>query len=168
MNTRGQLARCGPAHPTLEAERQAGDTQSQKARGNLSPRDSILYQTAIRLPVANQDFLGFLTVDICREGCSQRSAPQKRHTAHLSRHPENQAAGTGEAISHSLQLRVTALTKHLVTRAAQTCDGHKMQAQPSLHLCGVPKNLNLSSLELGTACNPGPASDSSPAEQPRA
>ena len=63
-----------------------GDTQSQKVRGNLSPRDSILYQTASRLPVANQVFLGSWMVDICQEGCSQRSAPQRRHTAHLRWH----------------------------------------------------------------------------------
>ena len=36
-----------------------------------------------------------------------------------------------------------------------------MQAQPSLRLCGVSKNLNLSSLDLGSACKPGPTSDSS-------
>ena len=42
-----------------------------------------------------------------------------------------------------------------------TWDVHKTQAQPSLHLCGVPKNLNLSGLDLGCAHNPGPASDSS-------
>ena len=35
--------------------------------------------------IANQDFLGFWTVDIRREGHSQRSAPQKRYTAHLRR-----------------------------------------------------------------------------------
>ena len=34
---------------------------------------------------ANQDFLGFWMVDIHREGRSQRSAPQKRHLAHLRR-----------------------------------------------------------------------------------
>ena len=53
-------------------------------RGNLGPRDSILYQTASRLPVANQDFLGFWTVDICQEGRSQRSAPQRRHTPEMA------------------------------------------------------------------------------------
>ena len=36
-----------------------------------------------------------------------------------------------------------------------------MQTQPSLRLCGVPENLNLSSLDLGSAYNPGPASDCS-------
>ena len=72
--------------PPPEAERQAGDSQSQKARGNLSPRDSILHQTVSRLPVANQVFLGSWMVDIHQEGHSQRSAPQKRHTAHLRWH----------------------------------------------------------------------------------
>ena len=67
----------------LEAERQAGDSQSQKARGNLGPRDGILHQTVSRLPVANQVFLGSWTVDICQESCSLRSAPQRRHTAHM-------------------------------------------------------------------------------------
>ena len=36
-----------------------------------------------------------------------------------------------------------------------------MQAQQSLHLCGVPEYLNLSGLVLGGAYNPEPASDSS-------
>ena len=44
--------------PLLEAERQVGNSQSQKARGNLGPRHSILYQTVSKLPVANQIFLG--------------------------------------------------------------------------------------------------------------
>ena len=34
---------------------------------------------------------------------------------------------------------------------------HKTQAQPSLPLCEVPKNLNLSGLGLGSARNSGPA-----------
>ena len=55
----------------------------------------------------------------------------------------------------------SALTKHQVTEAAQTWEGHKMQAQPSLCLCGVPENLNLGVLDLGSARNPGPTSDSS-------
>ena len=62
----------------------------------------------------------------------------------------------------------SALAKHLVTRAAGTWEGHKTQAQPSLCLCGVPEDLNLSGLDLGSARNPGPALDSAPAEQPGA
>ena len=64
-----------------EAGRQAAGSQSPKARDKLGPRDSILYQTASRLPDANQDFLGFWTVDIRLEGRSQRSAP-RRNTQH--------------------------------------------------------------------------------------
>ena len=66
-----------------EAERQAWDSQSQRARGKLGPRDGIFHHSVSRLPVANQIFLGPWTVDICQEGCSQRSAPQRRHMAHL-------------------------------------------------------------------------------------
>ena len=66
-------------------------------------------------------------------------------------HPENGAAGTGEAVKSQP-------AKHLVTRAAWTGEGHKTQAHSSLRLCGVPKNLNLNGLDLGSA---GPASDSS-------
>ena len=40
------------------------------------------------------------------------------------------------------------LTKNLVARAARTWEGHKTQAQSSLCPCGVPENLNLSSLDL--------------------
>ena len=59
-----------------EAERQAGDSQRRKARGNLGPRDGITHQTVSRLPVANQVFLRSWPVDIRQEGRSQRSAPQ--------------------------------------------------------------------------------------------
>ena len=62
--------------PLLEAERQTGDSQSRKTRGNLGPRNSILYQTVSRLPVTNEVFQGSWMVDICQEGRSQRSAPQ--------------------------------------------------------------------------------------------
>ena len=76
-------------------------------------------------------------------------------------HPENQVAGTGERISRNLQLRATTRIKDLATWVARTWDGRKMQAQQSLHLCGVPKNMNLSGLDVGSACKPGPTSDSS-------
>ena len=66
-----------------------------------------------------------------------------------------------EGISHSLQLRATSRAKDLVTWATRTWDRDKTQAQPSLRLCGVPENLNLNALDLGSACKPGPTSDSS-------
>ena len=73
---------------------------------------------------------------------------------------------TGEVIRHPPGESV--LTKHLVAWSTRTWEGHKTQAQPSLCLGGVPKNLNLSGLDLGNACKPGPALDSSPTEQPGA
>ena len=115
--------------------------------------------------IANQDCLGFWTVDIRQEGHSQRSAPEKRHTAHLRRRtgciprkPSHRDRGRDKL---QPQLGATALTKHLFTSASGTWKGHKTQAQSSLCLCGVPKILNLSSLDLGSALNPGPTSDSS-------
>ena len=96
----------------------AGRCQPEPGRGKLGPRDSIPYQTANKLPVSNQDFLGFWTVDIRQEGCSQRLAPQKRHVAylrwHTSCHPVNQVAGTGKVIRRTTS-KESALAKHLVT-----------------------------------------------------
>ena len=70
----------------MEAERQTGDRKSQKVRGNLGPKEGIFHQTVSRLPVANHVFVGSWTVDICQEGRSLRSVPQRRPTAHLRRH----------------------------------------------------------------------------------
>ena len=68
--------------PSPEADRQAGNSPRRKARGDLGP-DGSLHQTVSRLPAANQVFLGSCAVDIYQEGRSLRSAPQRRHTAHL-------------------------------------------------------------------------------------
>ena len=81
-NTRGKLLGCRQTNPPREAGRQ----QPEQERGKLSPRDGILYQIVSRLPVANQVFLGSWMVDTCQEGHNQRSAPQRRHTAHLRQH----------------------------------------------------------------------------------
>ena len=101
MNSTGELASYGPAHPQQEAGRQAGTSQSWKARGKLSPRDSIPYQTGSWLSATNQVFLGSRTADIHQEGRSQRSAPQKRDMAHLScscapRKPSGRGRGGAE------------------------------------------------------------------------
>ena len=58
--------------PSPAGGREAGWGQPEPERGNLGHREGILYQTASRLPVANQDFLGFWKVDIHPEGRSQR------------------------------------------------------------------------------------------------
>ena len=80
---RASRLQTGPAHPSPEAGRQAANSQSQRERGKLGPGVGIFYQTASRLPVAKQVFLGSWTVAIQREGCCQRSCPQRRHTARL-------------------------------------------------------------------------------------
>ena len=77
-------------------------------------------------------------------------------------------AATGEAIRCTTPPGDSALAKRLVARDSQTWEGHNMQAQPSLCIWGVPKNLNLSHLDLGSARNPGPTLDSSLTEQPGA
>ena len=58
--------------------------QPEPERGNCSPREvsSSKLQTG---SIADQEFLGFWMVDIRWEGRSQKSTPQKRHTAHLRR-----------------------------------------------------------------------------------
>ena len=61
-----------------------------------------------RIPVANQVFLESWTADTHQKCHSQKSAPQKKHTAHLrwrsAAHPRNQAAETGEVIRHTTHL----------------------------------------------------------------
>ena len=47
------------------------------------------------------------------------------------------------------------------TWAARTWEGHRMQAQSSLRLWGLPECLSLSDLDLGGACSPGQALDGS-------
>ena len=151
--------------------REAGVGQpEQEGKGQSRPqRPGILHQTVSRLPVANHVFLGSWIVDICQEGHSLRSAPHRRHTAHLRKH------------SHCAPRKPTGWYKgrdkmHRPTWGVCACQapGRLLRprkgthAQLSLCLCGVPENLNLSGLDLGSARNPGPALDSSLAEQPGA
>ena len=114
---------------------------------------------------ANQDFLGLWTIDIRTEGRSQRRAPQKRHMAHLRSHtcctPRKLSCwnrGGGKPQPPSGGEYVHQAPGHL------SCSGlgrAKHQVQPSLWLCGVPENLNLSGLDLRSACKPESPSDSS-------
>ena len=90
MNIKAELASCVEAPPPHQRQRgrHATDSQSCKARvsSNLSPRDWLPPPTLSRLLVANHVFLGSWTVDICQEGCSQRSAPQRTHMTYLRWH----------------------------------------------------------------------------------
>ena len=168
MNTRGELASCRSAHPPLEAERQVGDSQSQRERGYIGPRDGILHQTVSRPPVANQVFLGSWTVDICQEGHSQRTASQRRHMAHLRRHSRfaHRKLSCWDQGGDKTHLPTWGECTHQAPGrlSCSNLGWHKRQAQLSLCLCGVPENL--SSLDLGSACNPGPALNTFPEEQP--
>ena len=132
---------------------------ARDGRGQSRPQRGILYQLQADF-FANQDFLGFWMVEIWQEGHSQRSAPQKRHTAHLRRRarctPRKPSGWDGGGIKSQPSTGYN---------RAHQAPGHLScselgQAQPILCLCGVPENLNLSGLDLGSACNPGPTSDS--------
>ena len=83
-------------------QRQVGDSQNQKARGNLGPRDDILHQTVSGLPVANQVFLesGCLTSARRVAVRDQLNRGDTWHTwdGTLSVHPENRGTGTREVI----------------------------------------------------------------------
>ena len=112
-------------------------------------------------------------VDIHWEGHNHRSASQKTQIAYLRRCSlcTPRKLSDWDRGSDKMQPPMagpwlggvgTAFKNHLVTWAARTWEGHKTQAQPSLSLCGLPENLNLSGLDLESACNPRPATDSSP------
>ena len=91
----------------------AGRCQPARERGH---KDGIPYQTANRLPVSNQDFLGFCMVDIRPEGCSQEiSSPEETHMAHTLEigKPWKLSGWDGEVI-RSTASGESALTKHLV------------------------------------------------------
>ena len=150
--------------PSPTRDRQARAARAR--RGQSQPREASYTKLQADF-IANQDFLGFWTVDILREGCSQRSAPQKRHTAHLRRcavctprKPSGRDRG-----GNKLQQPCSPSTWS--PKLLGPGKGTKHRPKPSLCLCRVPENLNLSGLDLGSACKPGPASDSSLAEQPR-
>ena len=104
--------------------------------------------------------------DIRWEGRSQRSAPQKRHTAHLRRRarclPRN-PSGWGWGGDKTRCPPGGDCARHAPGHLSCWDGGrHRTQAQPSLRLWGGPEDLNLGALDLGSARNPGPASDSSP------
>ena len=76
-----RTSRCGSAHPPLDTGRRG---QPEPEGGNHGPRQASYTKLQAGF-IANQDFLGFWMVDIHQEGRSQRSSPQKRHTAQLRR-----------------------------------------------------------------------------------
>ena len=118
-----------PAHPQPETGRRG---QPEVEGGNHSPREA--FSTKLQADfIANQDFLGFWKVDIRWEGRSQRSAPQKRHKAHLRRCTD------------------------CTPRRLSGWDGGGNKSQPSTGgdcACQAPGDLSCS--DLGQAQNAGP------------
>ena len=99
--------------------RQGGRRGAARAgKRQTRPQRGILYQAASKQPVTNQNPLGFWMVDFCRQGHSQRSAPQKRHRAHLRWHshctPRKLSGWDGGGDKTHYPPGETALTKHLV------------------------------------------------------
>ena len=136
--------------------RGSGDgCQPEPERGKLHLREGIPYQTANRLPDSNQRLPEIL--DGCHPpgGSQPEISSQYRHKAHSTRSTWKQAGtGRGEVVLHLKRVRSSStwLPELLGPR-----EQHKTQAQLSLCHCGVPENLNLSSLDLGSARNSGPA-----------
>ena len=104
-------------------------------------------------------------VDIHREGRSQRSAPQKRHTAHLRRRarctprkPSGWFGGANKTHPPTGGGCARQAPGHL---SCSDLGRHETRAQPSLRPCGVRENLKLSGSGLGSARNPGTAPGSS-------
>ena len=95
----------GPSPTT--GGREAGEPQPElEGKGQSQPQRWHPPEPVSRPSVANHVFLGSWTVDIHQEGHSLRSAPQRRHTAHLRWCSPgwvwgvgNRAAGTGEVIN---------------------------------------------------------------------
>ena len=108
--------------PSPTRGREAGGGQPEPERGNLGPKDSILHQTASRLPVANQMFLGSWTVDI-HWVAARDQLPRGNTRAHVgwcSRCAPRKPSGWdwGGDKMHCTPGE-SALTKHLVTRAGK-------------------------------------------------
>ena len=157
-------------HLPPEAESQVGDSHSQK-EAILAPEtaSSTKLRAGSQLLTKSSWDPGQLT---STRRVAARDQIPRRDTQHTwdgapTANSGNQGGRMGKVIRYTTPGEC-ALAKHLVTWATRSWEGHKMQAQPSLCLCGVPKNLNLSGLDLGSAHNPGPGLDSSPAEQPGA
>ena len=148
----------GGRQPELEGKGQSGHQRRQP------------HQTVSRLPVANHVFLGYWLADICQEGRSLTSAPQRRHMAHLrwySCSAPRSGQDQGGDKTHGPPGTVCSPSTWLPELLGPG-KGTNACKQLSLCLCGVLESLNLRSLDLGSARNPGPALDRSPSEQPGA
>ena len=127
------LSRASRLQTSLSSARDRHATAARAGRGTITAPREASYTKLQADFIVNQDFLGFRMVDIHREGCSQRSAPQKRHMAHLRRH------------------------SCCTPRKPSGYDGGGDKSQPSTGgdcACQAPGDLSCS--DLGQAQNAGP------------
>ena len=127
-----------------EAERQACDSQSQKARSccTLRPRDGMFHQTVSRLPVANHIFLGSWMADACQACCSLISSPEKTHCTPepaVVVHPDNQAVGLGKWIRCTAHLGQCAHQAPGHLSCSDLGRAQKAQLNPVCALVGYPR-----------------------------
>ena len=158
-------------HPSLEAERQALDIRAgrQGAAAISAPETT----SSTKLWAGSQllhIFLGSWMVHICLECHSPRSAPQRRHTAHLglsSCCTPGKLSGWDRGGEYDAQPTCeSVLAKHLVTWAARTWEGYKMHSPAEsapLRSTWEPR-----SFDLGSTWNAGSTWDSALAEHPGA
>ena len=114
-------------------ERQRGRRVTARAgKGQSRPQRQHPPPNCKQAPSCSQVFLGSWTLDICQEGCSQRSAPQRRHMAHVGR------------------------CSHYAPRKPSGWDrgGDKTHCTPEECAQQAPRNLSCS--DLGRAQNAGP------------
>ena len=158
--------------PSFAGGREEGGRQPEmEGKRQSRPQRDILHQIVSRISVANQVCLGIWTVDICQEGRSLRSAPQRSHVANLRwcshctpRKPNGWDQG-GDKVH-----RPPGTVHSPSTWSPELLGPGKSTKHRPNEVCAFVETLelNLSGLNLGSTLNPGPALDNSPAEQPGA
>ena len=149
-----------------EGGREAGGRQPGLERGKLGPRDSIPYQTAKRLPVANQVFLGPVWLTsvgrvIARD---QLSREDTRHTRCAPRKPSGWDQG-GDEMHCTWGKRAYQTPGHLSCSDLGRAQNTGPTESAPLRTTRVPEPERLSP---GRRMQPRAARGRFPAEQPRA
>ena len=129
-------------------------------KGQTQPQRGIPYQTANRLPVSNQrlpEILGGWHPP----GGSQPEIGSPEETQGALDWRARKQAGRGREKSRCTWRECASQAPGSLScsdrEGTKRRPNHKTQAQLSLLLCGVPENLNLSGLGLGSERNSGPA-----------
>ena len=140
---RASWLRTGPSPPP-EAEKQAGDSQSRQARGDLAPEtaSSTKLRAGSQLLTKSSWDPGQLTSARRVKVRDQLPRGDTWHTgdSSLAASPGSQAAGTGDVIRQTHHLPgESARAKHLVTWNARTWEEHKRGPTKSTPLWSTPE-----------------------------